>query len=129
MAIMAVIATLGLFISNDFYKTYNFNSERDMLVNILQKARSQSLANINESKHGVYFATSSYIIFQGNNYSSRNSTYDENISASQAISRSGLNEVVFEQLTAQPNATGTISLSDGVRSSQIFIENEGRINW
>ncbi len=129
MAIVVGLIGLGLFISIDFYKSYNFNSERDIIVNILQKARSQSLSNINESKHGVYFKTDEYVIFQGETYSSRNPAYDENIKTDPAIGRSGLQEIVFEQLTGQNSTSGNILISDGVRSSQISIQNEGRINW
>lgn len=129
IAILAGLAGLGLFVSIDFYKSYAFHSERNIVVSIIQKVRSQSLANINESKHGVYFGTNNYVIFQGENYASRNATYDEIIQANSLVSHSGLTEIVFDQLTGLPAATASIVLSDGLRSSTISIGNEGRIDW
>ncbi len=129
IAILAVLSGLGLFVSIDFYKSYTFYSERNIVVSAIQKARSQSLANINESKHGVYFGTNNYVIFQGENYASRSPDYDEIIQANSPVTHSGLTEIVFEQLSGFPAVTGAIALSDGIRSLTISIENEGRINW
>jgi prepilin-type N-terminal cleavage/methylation domain-containing protein len=129
IAILAVLSGLGLFASIDFYKSYAFYSERNIVVSAIQKARSQSLANINESKHGVYFGTNNYVIFQGENYDFRSAIYDEIIQTNSLVANSGLTEIVFEQLSGLPSATGTIALSDNLRSSTISIGNEGRINW
>ncbi|MEK7463424.1 MAG: prepilin-type N-terminal cleavage/methylation domain-containing protein [Patescibacteria group bacterium] len=129
VGILAGLAGLGLFVSVDLYKSYVFHSEKNILVSIIQKARNQSLVNINESKHGVYLENSQYTIFQGENYASRNVVYDEIIQAKTAISRTGLTEIVFDQLNGNPSVTGNITLSDSLRSSIISIENEGRINW
>lgn len=129
VAIIFSIGALGLFISMDFYKSFGLNSERNIAVSILQKARSSSMANINEAKHGIYLDTGKYTIFQGENYSSRNSIYDEIIYINPIITKSGLQEIVFEQLTGKPSATGDIILSNQTRSITVSVENEGRINW
>ena len=129
VAIIFSIGALGLFISLDFYKSSNLNSERQTAISILQKVRNLSMANINETKHGIYLDTDKYTIFQGENYSSRNPIYDEIIYISPMITKSGLQEVVFEQLTGKPSAVGNIVLSNQTRSITISIENEGKINW
>ncbi|OGM89353.1 hypothetical protein A3J77_02240 [Candidatus Wolfebacteria bacterium RBG_13_41_7] len=129
MTIFVALGALGLFIGIDFYKSHGFNSERNLIISVLQKARNQSLTNINEVKHGVYLKNNEYIIFQGENYLSRDTVYDEVIKANQAITRGGLEEVVFEQLTGNPNITGNITMTNETRSSIISIQNEGRINW
>lgn len=129
IAIIFSIGTLGLFISMDFYKSSSLNSECNIAISILQKVRNLSMTNINEAKHGIYLDADKYTIFQGENYSSRNPAYDEIIYINPIITRDGLQEVVFEQLTGRPNAIGNIVLSNQTRSVIISIENEGRINW
>src|SRR3989344_6188897 len=57
MAILATIAGLGLFMSFDFYKSYAFRGEKNTLVSVLQKARDQSLHNINQTRHGARVST------------------------------------------------------------------------
>src|SRR5439155_93802 len=66
VGILAIIATLGLFVSFDFYKGYAFRSEKSIVVSTLQKARDESLSNINQTRHGVHFGASplQYIIFE-----------------------------------------------------------------
>lgn len=128
-AIIVFLAGLGLFFGIDFYKNYAFYSERNILVGILEKARNQALNNIGQSNHGVYFQTSNYVIFQGNSYASRNSAYDQIIPASSLINRSGLQEIVFNQLNGESSATGDVILSGGNHTSIISINNEGGINW
>lgn len=129
VAIIFGIGSLGLFIGMDFYKSSSLNSERQTAIGILQKTRNLSMANINEAKHGIYLDADKYTIFQGENYSSRDPDYDEIININPIITKSGLQEVVFEQLTGKPSAIGNIILSNIIRSIAISIENEGRINW
>ena len=127
--IIAVIFSLGLVFGIDFYRNYAFHSERDVIVSILEKARSRALNNINQEAHGVYFSGANHVIFQGNSYAARNSLFDLIIPKSYSAILSGLNEVVFSQLSGESNASGTITISEDGRISDISINNEGRITW
>src|ERR1044072_4262622 len=68
IGLIGLIAALGLFISLNFYKNYSFRSERNVIVSILQKARSQSMDNIDEQRHGVHFFINggklTYLLFE-----------------------------------------------------------------
>lgn len=130
MAIIAFLAGLGLFLSMDFYRGYSFNYERSLIVASLQKARSRAMANINQTPHGVYFDndTHHYVIFQGTDYEHRDTTKDESFSASRTIVPSGLQEVVFEQLSGNAAST-TLSLSGEGKTAPISINGEGAIIW
>jgi len=129
IAIIAVVASLGLFVGMDFYRDYSFRSDRDIAVSALQRARTRSLSNINESKHGVYIDVSGYTIFQGNTFATRDSSYDENISSGGTITHSGIGEVVFSQLTGDSSVAGDIIISDGFKTATISLNSEGRINY
>lgn len=129
MGILAVILSLGYFVSFDFYKNYVLYSEKDILISILRKARSQALNNVGAASHGVYIGSDSYTIFYGGSFASRNSQYDENIKKAQGITLSGLNEIVFQSLAATSTASGAVSLNNGRKTFFIDINYEGRINW
>jgi prepilin-type N-terminal cleavage/methylation domain-containing protein len=129
MAILALILGLGYFAGFDFYKNYALDSEKDLLMSILRKARSQAINNVGAAAHGVSVNGSWYTIFYGNSYASRNAQYDENIRKAPGITLSGLNEVVFAPLTATSTASGTITLNNGKKSFFIDINYEGRISW
>lgn len=130
IAIIVVISGLGLFVGLDFYKTYALNSERDIVTSVLMKARNRAANNLNESPHGLYIDSNGYTIFQGISYALRDQSHDEPIKRNNAVNVSGLQEVVFEQLSGNLTTTeGEITLSNGARSIIISLNNEGRINW
>ncbi len=130
VAIIVTISGLGLFVGLDFYKTHALNSERDIIVSILMKTRNKAANNFNESPHGVYIDSDGYTIFQGASYALRNQSYDEFIKRTNAVSASGLQEMVFEQLTGSlTTAAGDVTLSNGIKSTNISLNSEGRINW
>ena len=81
MAILSIVAAISLAVSMDSYRGYAFRGDRDMLVAVLQKARSQAINNIcrgssctNGKPHGVHFASpGQYVIFEGTDFADRKS--------------------------------------------------------
>ena len=130
IGILVILSSLGLLVSLDFYRSYAFNSERDLLVAALQKARSQSMANINQSAHGVQVNSGAeYVIFEGSAYSAGNAA-NFSMPADPSVSSSGDSEIVFEQLSGKVAAQKQVTLTDPKgRSAQITINPEGGIEW
>jgi len=146
ITLLVIIMMLGLFISFDFYKSYAFRSERDIIVSVLQKARNQSLNNINQTRHGVHFEETpflKYIIFecplgtpQCTSYTANPST-DIVIDSSYGIAITAPSlpfDVVFDQLNGScvsSNCTGplTIIVSYDAKSYDISVNSEGQIDW
>ena len=154
MAILVIILSLGLFISFDFYKSYAFRSEKNIVVSVLQKARSESLNNINQTRHGVHFEASpslKYILFECpaaspqctyyNTGSSTDIIIDSSYGASIANPLPLPFDVIFGQLSGDciPSSGATpfacdslnqpITISYGARSYNITVNSEGRIDW
>lgn len=129
LGILTIIAGLGFVVSLDFYRTYFFNADRDTFVGVLQSARAKAMSNINESNFGVYVESSSYTLFQGVSYVLRDVSQDSIISTSPRITKTGLSEVVFSQLSGDANITGDIWLHAGTSTATISIQTNGRIGW
>lgn len=127
-AIVVILFGMGLFISFDFYRSFLSNSERDLLVGVLEKARNRAMNNINQSPHGVHIASSSYILFQGSVYAPA-SPSNEPITSNTAITKTGITDVVFSQLSGDPDTTGSITLQSSARTDVININDEGTIEW
>ena len=133
---LVIISSLGLYYNFSNLHSYSFHGDRDNLVSALQHARSQAVSNIcygactDGKSHGVYIEEDQYIIFQGVDYASRDEDYDAFIEANPNIEHSGLDEVVFDQLTGDANA-GDIIITDPTtsRTSTISINSEGQIIW
>lgn len=147
MVIMAIIVSLGLIVSIDFYKSYSFRSERNIIASILQKARSQSLNNINQTRHGVHFEDSSglkYILFECPAITPNCASYDPiypqiEMASSWGSSISNLPiDVIFNQIdgnlvdsncSSNPSTVKDITVTYESTSYNISINCEGRINW
>src|SRR3989344_3351542 len=71
ISILVILLAITGPISLNFYNIYQFDSEVDTLISLLEKARSSALANRNESAHGLYFDSGAFVIFQGSSYASR----------------------------------------------------------
>jgi prepilin-type N-terminal cleavage/methylation domain-containing protein len=139
IGLLALIAALGMFISFDFYRNYSFRSERSVIVSTLQKARSQSMDNIDQVRHGVHFADPlQYIVFECKasmpactDYSDADNSKDIVITPSFNSSVSGLPfDIIFDQLDGDlVSSTNSIAISDQGNVKNITINSAGRIDW
>ncbi len=140
MSLLIAVGFVLAFADFDIWRGYNFRGECDLVISILQKARSQSINNIclgtsctDGKPHGVYIQSNKYTIFQGNDWNNRDDVFDEDYEASSNINSAGstITEVVFSQLSGDVSVEGEIVLNEinGFRSRTIYINNEGRISW
>lgn len=127
LAIFVILLGLAFFVNLDFYKSRALISERDALTSILRRARALALTNVNESSHGVFIGND-YVIFQGPSYASRDQVWDEIYPKSSAIAVSGIQEVVFNALTADTSVSGTIVLDYDQHSASLLINQVGKIS-
>jgi prepilin-type N-terminal cleavage/methylation domain-containing protein len=136
ITILVVIFGLGLFISFDFYKNYAFRSEASVIVSILQKARSQSLNNISQTRHGVHFSSPlQYVIFECAN--STCTSYTQNPSTDIVINpgygvvvSNTPFDVVFNQLDGNcVTGCAAFTVTANGKTQTIDINSEGRISW
>lgn len=130
VAIMAIIFSLGLVLSMDFYRTYAFNYEMDLIIGTLQKVRSQSMANVDQSSYGMSFNAIDHeykLLKEG--------VVEQTFEANDAITVTWSDIVSFNQLEGKcvspACSTGviTINLTGLGKTHDITINNEGRINY
>ena len=120
-AIITVLVSLGLLMGFDVYRGSSFHSEVSLVSSLLMKARSKSLANLNQVPHGLHFDSDGYTLIPENELISKSPTVE--VSASQA-------DIVFDQLNGDTNeAEVTIKDKNSAREVTIYINEEGRINW
>ena len=138
IGLFAILATIGLFFSMDFFRTYTVSSEGISLVSTLSKARARSLANVNENWHGVRITNNEYILFQGGNvtkdWDHRDTSLDQSIPVGTAVDATDI-DIVFDQLsgnaaTCPPPDYCTINLSGlGNGNKTVIINQQGAILW
>lgn len=140
IAILTLLGGVALVVNMESYRGYAFRNKRDLIVSMLQRARSQSMSNIcmgtsctGGRSHGVSIQTDKIVVFQGNTYTSRDIDADEVILpryAAASTTPGSLTEVVFTQLSGTTSTVGGITIHDDAgRTSIININSEGRITW
>jgi hypothetical protein len=84
---------------------------------LIDQAKSASINSKDASSYGVYFSSSTAVLFKGQNYiasSTTNQPYSlnsrVNISAINLVG-SSTNQIVFDRLTGYANASGTVAFS------------------
>lgn len=127
LGILTFIIAFGLFFDFNLLKSDLLRAEQATIISSLEKARGRSMNNMFESTHGVCYIAPNYIIFRGDTcaVSGTSEVIEGNEGITVIFSPS---VVVFSQL-AGTTGGATIQVSDGVKSANIIINNEGTINW
>ena len=125
--LLTFLAGVGIVVSMQSYRGYLFRSERDLLVAVLESARSRALKNIGETPHGVHIEPDAFVLFAGAAYSSV-APENERIPRNSSVTISEDEEIIFSQLSGDA-ASSSIVVSDGVHIKRISINDEGRIDW
>ncbi|HYF12847.1 MAG TPA: type II secretion system protein [Candidatus Paceibacterota bacterium] len=140
IGLVTLVGGMTIIFSTDSFRGHNFRAERNTLVAVVAKARSQSINNMcfGESctggkPHGVRFDKDRVTIFQGPSWEGRDASVDEAFPIhSRAVVLSGLPQIVFEALSGNalfPGGPGSVQIRDtsGVGSSTISFNAIGRI--
>jgi prepilin-type N-terminal cleavage/methylation domain-containing protein len=132
IAILTIVMTLGLFMSLDVYRGYQYRSERGVLVALLERARSHAMANVGQSAWGLCKEGDYYALFGGSAYSP--GAVEESIPASKAATVLGVPEcsggaVVFAALSGT-TTPATITVEQGTApTATITLNDHGTIIW
>lgn len=134
VAIVSFIATIFIRPFSHFQKEQILRKETDIVAALLEKARVNTLASINNKQYGVHFATSSATLFEGTAFSSGGSgneihALDSLVTVNTALFQGGGSDVVFKKRTGETDFYGSVSLriAGSVASSSIIIERTGLI--
>lgn len=135
MVVLVASATSVMGLEN--YRSFAFQSERNTMVALLQQARSQAMNNVclggsctGGKPHGVEFTTSGYTVFQGPNYSSRETSVDRYFATTYPVALTGNTSFTFNQLSGSTASAGTMIVSDSFgNTSTITITAQGGISW
>jgi hypothetical protein len=116
------------------YRTFMVRNDLDIaavtLAQNLRRAQSLAQSGDGDMMWGVRVGVGSILIYKGTNYSTRDSTYDENTSIPTSIVPSGINEITFTKLTGLPSATGTFSFTSQANETRnITINEKGMVDY
>ncbi|MGE5540677.1 MAG: Tfp pilus assembly protein FimT/FimU [Bacillota bacterium] len=128
IALLAMMAALGAFVGFDAYRASLSRSEHDIIVSLLERARSSAMSNIDQTSWGVCYIAPNYVLFRGTTCTGTAST-DQLTEAAADVSITGLSSttpVVFSALSGT-TTSATITVSEQARTSTITVNYEGAI--
>lgn len=113
IAILTMVSAIVAQIFIRYGREQALVTETDKVATLLTDARAKTLYSQNESQYGIHFATTTVTEFTGSSYSPSspsNAVYILNKAVEVATTSlsSGGSDVVFDQLTGDAEATGTI---------------------
>ncbi len=135
VALLAAILGFGIIMSFSSISQANVHHERDQVAMLLTSARAKSLANVNETAHGLRVTSTSYILFDapfvGGAPTNKILPRGTGITVVSSLAPGDCTtcEVVFEQLSGKVATAQSLTLSDTTKTVLIELNQAGRIDW
>ena len=116
VGIMALLFGLSAQPLLTFYRNIRFQGAVENVLTMLDEARKSTLSSYNSSQYGVHFETNRVVLFRGATFTEPNPENEEyNFSDIIEISTislaGGVDDVIFERISGETSATGTIEVS------------------
>lgn len=140
MGILIISISLAIAGVHFFKKESDLTDSAERIINVLRLAQNKTLASEGASKWGVYFDNGvepdQYTFYKGENYASRDVSFDEIFKLSQGVEiyeinlAGGGNEVFFERLNGRTAQSGDIYLrlrDNFSKTKKINIQSSGKI--
>ncbi|MDP2695865.1 MAG: hypothetical protein Q8O87_01275 [bacterium] len=128
IGVLALLAAIFLPIGIDFYISYQFRAESNMLVSLLEQSRSLAMTNNGESYWGLYVDANDFVVFQGLNYASRDQSADKIFARTENIGISGPSELVFANLSGT-TTPATFDIVSDEKSATVGVNSQGVISY
>jgi prepilin-type N-terminal cleavage/methylation domain-containing protein len=132
--IFVIILSIGFYSFSTSRRNASLDGIANSIASTLELAKTNAMSGKNGQSSGVAFDANSYVYFSGNSYNPSDSgnkvyTVDSGYLLSNNLS-SGNSILIFSRISGNPQATGTITITDSSDSSKterITIESLGNI--
>ncbi|MFA6354854.1 MAG: prepilin-type N-terminal cleavage/methylation domain-containing protein [Candidatus Paceibacterota bacterium] len=129
LAIFAILFAVSDGVYINFKRANNLSITTNTIVEAVRYASSNASSNRGDSKWGVKINNNEILIFKGDSYESRDTSFNESFKITGGIIVSGLSEVIFEKLSGATLSPGTIILSSYGEVENININEKGTITY
>ena len=114
LGIASILMAVGFSAFTSYRKSESLSKDTDLVVSVLQQARSQTLTGKNATAYGVHFESGAVTLFTGSAYTagaSSNQRYplSSDITLTTNIEGGGSN-VIFERITGETDHYGTSAI-------------------
>lgn len=129
IAVVSVIAFISVGVAGLSFNKSQTSIEAERLASTIRLAQTRSISGFQDAVWGVHIESDRYVLFRGDDYATRDSSYDEPHTFPEAVIASGLTDIVFQIRTGETDGVGTVTLSHDATGDTraISISSLGRI--
>jgi prepilin-type N-terminal cleavage/methylation domain-containing protein len=130
ISLMSITAGISIPVYQSFQTRNDLDISGVTVAQTLRRAQLLSQASSGDISWGVNIATSSITLFKGISFFNRDVGYDEIFFMPSSISISGLQEIVFDKFTGEPQSIGTTTLTSiNNETRSININTKGTVSY
>lgn len=130
VALISITAGISIPIYQSFQTRNDLEISGITIAQTLRRAQLLSQAVDGDISWGVNITVGNITLFKGESFSLRYAEFDEVFSMPTSISVSGLEEIIFEKFTGEPQNTGTTTLTSiNNEKRSININSKGTISY
>ena len=129
ISITAILAMVSTSVYTNLNARENLEISTNSLIEAIRYAQSNSRVGKGDSEWGIRILQSSFVIFKGSNYVSRNVSFDQSFNFSKGVVVDGLSEIVFEKITGWTEDDGAIILTNSYGTKDILINEKGTLTY
>lgn len=130
VVIITALTGISLPVYESFVRRNDLDLTAQGIASMLRRADTYARAVKNDSPWSVEVQATTVTLFQGTNFASRTTTFDETLTIPASIAPSGLGEVQFAKFSADPNVTGNITLTSTTNDVRtITINAKGMVSY
>jgi len=131
IALVLLVGGMSIEAFSSLSKHEALSANTIVLATRLRDARAQTLASVGGAQYGVRIATTTLTFFRGASYDPSSATNDVFQLSSYVRASSSAESFVFERLTGNSSASGTIEMylaSDFGQKKTVTVQSSGLVN-
>jgi prepilin-type N-terminal cleavage/methylation domain-containing protein len=136
LELLLSVAIIGMLtgLSVPIYASFAKRNDLDLIVqntaSAIRRSEAYATAVRSDSTWGVRFDEAGITLFKGASYVTRDAAFDETIAVPGSVSVSGMTEVQFAKLSAEPSATGSVTFTNDINDTRTLTLNaKGMVNY
>lgn len=130
VVIIGMLAGMSLPVYESFARRNDLDLAAQNLALAMRRAETYARGVNYDSAWSVEIQSSSFTLFRGTVFASRNTAFDEIISIPGSITPSGLGEIQFAKFSATPNTTGAVTLTSTINDTRtVAINAKGVVSY
>lgn len=130
VTIIALLTGMSMPVYESFSRRNDLDLTAQQVATALRRAETYARSANRDSAWSVEVQPTVITVFQGTTFASRTAAYDETVPIPGSITVSGLSEIQFAKLTAQPNTTGSITLTSNTNTTRaVTVNAKGMVQY